>query len=168
MKKRFLFLAFGSIFLLSIFYSCTKDVGANPLIAASSGFTDKALLDSCKNDAAFTFYKGNNNFITTDASAGSPHGNFKLKFNKIAAAALGSDGELPAGQVFPNGSMVVKETQSNYYAFIYKKDGAWLWGEANFDGSILIQSVVSDATAACINCHTRPGVKDFVVSFDYY
>ncbi len=116
--------------ILSIFYSCTKDIAKNPLLA----YSDKALFDSCKNEIAFMYYK--NASGTVYSGANGPHGAFKLRFNKIAASVLTDNGKIPAGQVFPNGSMIVKDVQSNgLYALMYKRTGSWLWAEINADGS---------------------------------
>ncbi len=168
MKKQLSVGLFSVTLLSGIFYSCTKDIGPNPLLDKNSPYTDKSLLDSCKNSSAFIFYKGSSAYIANDPSSGSPHGPFKLKFNKIAAAALGTDGELPVGATFPEGSMVVKETQASIYAFLYKRNGAWLWGETSFDGSNIIESVNQDASTACISCHNRPVARDLVLSFQFY
>lgn len=162
MKKQFLLSGFVVIFISCIFYSCTKDIGINPLLA----YSDKALLDSAKNESAFVYYK-NDPSIIYSGSFGA-HGPFKLKFNKIANAALIDNGKLPVGQQFPNGSFIVKEIQlNNLYAVMYKKEGSWLWAEFTDDGSI-IHSVNKDANAACINCHSQSGQRDLVVSFNFY
>lgn len=153
---------FWTTVLSCVFYSCTKDVGINPLIA----YSDKALFDSCRNEKAFTYYQ--NNPGTVYSGTNGPHGAFKLKFNKIALTALTDNGKLPAGSIFPNGSMVVKEVQHNgQYAFMYKRAGSWLWAEINADGSVAY-SVNKDAGAGCINCHSQTGHRDLVVSFNFY
>lgn len=167
MKKQLLVVAAGLTLVSSIFYSCTKDVGVNPLLDKDSPYTDKALLDSCKNQDAFSYYNSGA-VITSDVTKGSLHGNFKLKFNKIATAALGADGKLPVGNVFPEGSMVVKETVAGRYNFLYKRNASWLWGETTQDGSNVIQSVNADASSACISCHNRPVARDYVLSFEFY
>lgn len=151
-----------AIVTITILFSCRKDVGVNPLLA----YSDKALLDSAKNEAAFTYY--NNSPSTVYSGTNGPHGAFKLKFNKIAYAALTDNGKLPIGSEFPNGSFIVKEVSSNgIYALMYKKEGAWLWSEINGNGSI-IHSVNKDASTACISCHSQPGQRDLVVSFNFY
>jgi hypothetical protein len=145
-----------------ISYSCKKDVGQNPLLA----FTDKALLDSAKNAAAFVYYKSDPSAVYSGTNG--PHGAFKLKFNKIAAAILTDNGKLPAGQHFPNGSLVVKEVPSNgIYALMYKREGSWIWLEAYGDGRV-VHSVNKDASAACVSCHSQSGQRDLVVSFNFY
>ncbi len=161
-KIKFLAIGFTGVLAAMVFYSCRKDIGVNPLLA----YSDKALLDSAKNEAAFTYY--NNSPSTVYSGTNGPHGAFKLKFNKIAYAALTDNGKLPVGAQFPNGSFVVKEIPSNgLYAFMYKKEGSWLWSEVNSDGSI-IHSVNKDASAACISCHSQTGQRDLVVSFNFY
>ena len=162
LKNKILFVLFIAILVASTLFSCRKDVGTNPLLA----YSDKALLDSAKNEAAFTYY--NNSPSTVYSGTNGPHGAFKLKFNKIAYAALTDNGKLPVGQQFPNGSFIVKEISSNgLYALMYKKEGSWLWSEINSDGSI-VHSVNKDASAACISCHSQSGQRDLVVSFNFY
>lgn len=162
MKTQILNGLFFLIIVSSIFYSCAKDVGVNPLLA----YSDKALFDSCRNVSAFTYYK--NNATTVYSGANGPHGPFKLKFNKVAVTALTDNGKLPVGQVFPNGSLIVKEIQSSgLYALMYKRSGAWLWAEINADGSVAY-SVNKDAGAGCISCHNQAGQRDLVVSFNFY
>lgn len=152
---------FATAFMTLIFYSCTKDIAKNPLLA----YSDKALYDSCRNEAAFTYYK---NTATVYSGVHGPHGSFKLKFNKIANTALTDNGKLPVGQKFPDGSLVVKEIEATgLYALMYKKEGSWLWAEINADGSTVF-SVNKDPSAACVSCHNQPGQRDQVVSFYFY
>lgn len=147
--------------LAAVFYSCTKDIAKNPLLA----YSDKALYDSCRNAAAFVYYQ---NAATVYSGVNGPHGPFKLKFNKIANTALTDNGKLPVGQRFPDGSLVVKEIESSgLYALMYKKEGSWLWAEINADGSTQF-SVNKDPSAACVNCHNQTGQRDQVVSFYFY
>lgn len=154
-------IVFAIVILASIFYSCTKDVAKNPLLA----YSDKALLDSAKNEAAFVYYKNDPSAVY--AGTNGPHGAFKLKFNKIAYAALTDNGKLPVGAQFPNGSFIVKEIPSNgLYALMYKKEGSWLWSEINSDGSIVHS--VSKESSVCTSCHSQSGQRDLVVSFNFY
>jgi hypothetical protein len=166
MKKPLLAAVFGVTLMSSVFYSCTKDVGVNPLLDKNLGYNDKALYDTCKNEAAFSYYKNNNSVITSDPAHGSPHGDFKLKFNKIATAALGADGKLPVGQTFPNGSMVVKQTVAGKFFYVFKRNDSWLWGALiQADGSVE-QSINTDP-AYCLSCHNY-GTRDKIYSFDLY
>lgn len=161
MKKQMLGVIFLMVIISCIFYSCKKDIGENPLLA----FTDKALLDSANNTAAFTYYK--NNAIAVYSGANGPHGAFKLKFNKIAYPALTDNGKLPIGKKFPDGSMIVKEVQSNgLYAIMYKKSGSWLWSEVNKDGTVAFS--VNKNGDGCISCHSQAGQRDLAVSFNFY
>jgi hypothetical protein len=131
-----------------------------------SNFTDRQLYDSCKNNAALIYYQ--NDSVTIHSGDNGPHGAFKLKFNKIAALALTDGGKLPVGNVFPDGSLIVKEVQSNgLLAFMHKHKSFWLWGEANADGSTVF-SIDSDPTTACVNCHSQNGERDLAVSFHHY
>lgn len=161
MKKSILFVFIVFIGISAILYSCKKDVGVNPLLA----FSDKALYDSTKNEAAFVYYK--NAPTTVYSGTTGPHGPFKLRFNKTATTALTDNGKLPLGQKFPDGSFIVKDAQSSgIVAFMYKKSGSWIWGEANSDGSVAY-SVNKDPTT-CTSCHNQTGQRDLVVSFNFY
>lgn len=145
-----------------IVYSCTKDQGINPDLA----FSDRALYDSCRNLSAFTYYK--NDPAAVYSGIHGPHGAFKLRFNKIAYAALTDNGKLPANKTFPDGSMIVKDVQSNgQFAIMYKKTGSWLWAEINADGTVAF-STTKEPTATCISCHSQSGQRDLAVSFAFY
>jgi hypothetical protein len=150
------FLVLGS----TILFSCRKDIAKNPLLA----YSDRALYDSAKNESAFVYYQ---NSPTVHAGSNGPHGSFKLRFNKIATAALTDNGKLPVGSTFPNGSMIVKDVQSNgMYALMYKKEGSWLWAEINADGSTAYS--VNKDSQLCVSCHSQSGQRDLVVSFNFY
>lgn len=158
-------IAIGSsliVILSCILYSCTKDQGINPDLA----FSDRALYDSCRNLSAFTYYK--NDPAAVYSGVHGPHGAFKLRFNKIAYAALTDNGKLPATKKFPDGSLIVKDVQSNgQFAIMYKKTGTWLWAEINADGSVAF-STTKEPTATCISCHSQSGQRDLAVSFNFY
>jgi hypothetical protein len=160
-KIKILVVSFVAVFTATVLFSCRKDIGVNPLLA----YSDKALLDSAKNEAAFTYYKNSPSSVYSGTNG--PHGAFKLKFNKIAYAALTDNGKLPVGQQFPNGSFIVKEIPSNgLYAMMYKREGSWIWSEVYNDGSILY-SALQDPSV-CTSCHAQSGHRDLVVSFNFY
>lgn len=153
------------IFLFLVFFiSCTKDKGINPELA----YKDYSLLDSCKNGSAFNYYKNDPNIVYSGNTGA--HGSFKLKFNKTAYAALTDNGKLPVNSKFPDRSLVVKEVLSgsniNFYAFMYKYKGKWLWGEVKPNGDVLYS--VEKAPALCINCHQQAGNRDLVDVFIFY
>jgi hypothetical protein len=159
-KIKFLFILFITVCIATVLYSCRKDIGKNPLLA----FSDRALFDSAKNENAFVYYQ---NSATVHSGTNGPHGSFKLKFNKIANAALTDNGKLPVGETFPNGSMVVKVVEtSGLYALMYKKENSWLWAEFNADGSTYFS--VNKDPSVCTSCHSQSGNRDLVVSFNFY
>ena len=160
-KKQITTILFLLVCIASVLYSCTKDIAKNPLLA----YSDKALYDSCKNADAFTYYQNLPN--TVYSGANGPHGPFKLKFNKIAYAALTDNGKLPVGQQFPNGSLIVKEVQADgLYALMYKKEGSWLWAEITANGDA--DYSVNKDPSVCTSCHSQSGQRDLVVSFNFY
>lgn len=151
----------SSLFCVSLLiHSCTKDAGKNPLLA----YSDRALLDSAKNESAFVYYK-NDPSAVYPGTAGA-HSPFKLKFNKVAASVLTDMGKIPVGQQFPNGSFIVKEMQSGLNAFMFKKNGSWLWSEVYDNGDILHS--VNKSSETCTSCHSQSGHRDLVVSFNFY
>lgn len=160
MKHQVFILLFFATLGSCVFYSCTKDVAKNPLLA----YSDKALLDSSKNTAAFIYYK--NDASTLYPGTTGAHSAFKLKFNKIAATVLTDNGKIPVGQQFPNGSFIVKEMQSGLNAFMYKKEGTWLWAEVYNNGDVFYS--VNKDPQPCISCHSQSGQRDLVVTFNFY
>ncbi len=135
--------------------------------AALSPFGDKALFDSTQNNANFKYYK--NKPDTTYSGNHGPHGEFKLKFNKIAYAALTDSGRIPKNIKFPNGSLIVKEIAGNgIKAIMYKKDNAWLWGEYESSGKTIFSVGSNNAQIICINCHSQSANRDLVNSFYFY
>ena len=155
---------FVSIITVAILYSCTKDKGRDPDLA----YTDFALRDSCRNEAAFSYYKNDPSVVYSGTNGA--HGTFKLKFNHKAYAQLTDGGKLPVGGVFSDGSMVVKEIMRNgnlvKYAIMYKRNGSWLWGEWTPD---LVKDIsVKDNSALCTNCHSQAGNRDLVNTFSFH
>lgn len=162
--KNVFYVIFSLFFCFVINYSCKKDKGKNPELA----YSDKALLDSCLNEAAFVYYKNDAGAVLSGIHG--PHGSFKLKFNKIATAVLTDAGKIPAGYVFPEGSMVVKQIMNGntivFYAFMYKYNGSWLWGEAKPNRDLV--HGVNDNASICTSCHQQTGNRDWVTSFHFY
>ncbi len=162
---RSLLYLFGCLIVLGlILFSCTKDKGRDPELA----FSDKALLDSCKNSIAFKYYKDKPDSVYTGVHG--PHGAFKLKFNKIAFAALTASGKLPLTAKFPNGAMVVKEVVSggeiSLFALMYKHNNSWLWAEIEPNSKVLYS--VNKESSVCTSCHNQAGNRDLVTSFNFY
>ncbi|MFM2018093.1 MAG: hypothetical protein RL007_1749 [Bacteroidota bacterium] len=125
--------------------------------------------------SSFTFYRGIDSVYT--AAGGSPHGSFKLKFNSTAAAALTDNGRLPAGQEFPDGSLILKEVNTGSGATLYvvmkkdksskfKSEGDWVWAEYGIDGEAVYSA--GKKGESCTGCHTSGTTRDFVRSFDLH
>ena len=155
---------FVFIISLAIIYSCTKDKGRNPELA----YSDRALRDSCKNEAAFVYYKNDPGVIYPGVNG--PHGTFKLKFNHVAYAQLSDAGKLPVGSKFSDGSMVVKEIMKNgtldKYAVMYKRAGSWIWAEWTPD---LVKDLsVNGNSNLCTSCHSQSGNRDLVNTFKFH
>lgn len=107
---------------------------------------------------------------------GSPHGEFKLRFNALAASQLGPDGKLPVGNLFPVGSLIVKEVYSaagelTLYAVMRKDDtrfagNGWLWGEYKPNGEVVYS--IGEKGKNCTSCHSASGHRDMVRSFELH
>lgn len=149
-------------FFLVISISCTKKVGTNPELA----YSDLALLDSTKNQN-YKYYKNKDSLLS---GTHGPHGPFKLRFNSIAFKALTDNGKLPAAAKFPEGSFIVKDIYKNgsidIYAYMYKRNGNWLWGEAHSNGKFV--ATIVDGPSVCQGCHSQTGHRDNVVAFNFY
>jgi hypothetical protein len=136
--------------------------------------TTEAIFDESTNGALY-FYKGKDTIYSPAGT--SPHGNFKLKFNQTAFDALGADGKLPAGQTFPEGSLIVKEVYSSsgekmLYA-IMKKDRKskfanhkWIWAEYELNGDVKVN--IAREGKDCVDCHTSGVTRDLTLSFDLH
>ena len=155
MKKGFILLAIF-VFVLA----CSKQV-------------DQELFDEIES-SSFTYYQNGN---TLNPQGGSPHGDFKLKFNATAQAALDGNGELPVGSTFQEGSMLIKEVvnlSGEVTLIVAMKKASnnenaalgWLWAEYNPDGSTVISA--ADKGAACTSCHSSGPNRDFVKTFDFH
>lgn len=106
----------------------------------------------------------------------SPHGSFKLYFNGTAQAALGTDGNLPMGETFPEGSMIVKEIYSNgspsLIALMKKEAGnaqvasGWVWGEYGPSGNTVYSA--GKKGIGCTGCHGGGTNRDLVRTFDLH
>lgn len=120
-----------------------------------------------------TYYRDGN--LLTGVSP-SPHGDFRLRFNPAAASVLDTTGEIPAGNSFPTGSILVKEIYSDsilVISAVMKKDpghinsgSGWLWAEFNADGSTAFST--GKKGEGCIACHSTIPNRDLVKTFDLH
>lgn len=134
--------------------------------------TDASLFDEA-NSTGFTFYQ--NGAIIQQVSP-STHGQFKLRFNAIAASVLDNTGELPANGRFPVGSIIVKESYRNNTLSaldVIKKSptdvnasNGWLWGVYALDGVAAV--TIENKGSQCVNCHSGTPNRDLVRTFDLH
>lgn len=122
---------------------------------------------------SYSYYQGG---VILSPAGPSPHGDFKLKYNSVAATVLDSNGELPTGGTFPNGSILVKEVYSsgaiNLYA-VMKKDteskfaaNGWIWIEYSTDGKTVFSA--KKKGDGCISCHSSGTARDQVKTYDLH
>lgn len=156
-------LLFSTVIICITLFCCTKKVGKNPLLA----YTDLALFDSASHQN-YKYYK--NKPDTLLSGIHGPHGTFKLRFNSIAYTVLTDGGKLPVGSTFPEGSFIVKDVYKNnqidIYAYMYKHNNTWLWGEVKSNGTFI--SKIKDGQNVCLGCHSQMGNRDLVVAFNFY
>ena len=144
--------------------------------ALAKGLTDESLYQTIKSSTDYTFYKDDNSIkASSKATAHGPW--FRVRFNKIAAAALTDNGKLPVGSTFPEGSIVVKElyeTQQGglkYIAVMQKasknenQNATWVWGEYEADGKVY--NGIGTKGSACVGCHSS-GDRDKVRLFELF
>lgn len=148
--------------MIVFFVACT-----NKNLSPRLPYSDQSLLDSTSN----TNYKYYNNKPDTFFSGiHGPHGTFKLRFNSIAYKVLTDNGKLPIGSKFPEGSFIVKDVYKNnaisFYAYMYKRNNKWIWGEAYKNGEFIAKA--SDGEKLCVGCHSQSGNRDLAVTFQFY
>ena len=157
---------------LSLFIAMKSCVYHDVSDMKTSENTDQSLFDEIGEGGFIYFQNGS----TLSPDPASPHGLFKLRFNSIAGASLDSNGELPAGGKFKEGSLVVKEVYQNNNLAVYavmkkapsdnSSGNGWLWSEYALDGTPL--SSIEGQGAGCINCHSNTPNRDLVRTFDLH
>ena len=149
-----------------IIQACTNDK------ADTKPDADKVLYNEATT-GGFNYYQ---NGILLPVVSPSPHGSFKLRFNSTAFSALDNTGELPTGNSFPTGSIIVKEIYNGSNIILYavmKKDpsnenagSGWLWAEFKPDGSLAFST--STKGDGCIGCHSGLPNRDLTRTFDLH
>ena len=167
-------------FLLS-----TGSALATSLTGTENGVITDAQLKEAAQGPGYVFYKNSPEWLRFTPRGGGHAGWIRIRFNDIAAAALGADGKLPEGTEFPAGSIVVKEIKDQIYdtesghAIMVKAPNAtnankaWVWGEYEADDSIIVSA--ASAGRSCIRCHSATqenspvsgdqGHRDYVRTF---
>lgn len=119
-------------------------------------------------DSSNVYYYQNGQILSP--AGNSPHGTFRLWFNTTAYNVLDASLELPAGAVFPDSSLIVKQLLQSgvpaYYSVMYKRDGGWSWGEYYADGEVFYS--VGKAGGACVSCHSQTPNRDMIRTFDLH
>jgi hypothetical protein len=156
------------VFFLLNFSQCKKNeeaVGA-----------DRELFDLANSGTGFTYFQTDSIRASSNPSAHNDY--MRVKFNSIAAAALGSDGKLPSGSSFPNGSLIVKElfnspTGSLELYAVMKKDSSdsnagqnWLWAE--YEPDAIVHFSVDRKGDGCTVCHGTSPHRDLTRVFDLF
>ena len=160
--RKIIYSSFTLLVVAGIF-SCTSEV------AFPEGQINDVTLYQKSIDTTGRVYYQNGTILAP--AGGSPHGNFKLRFNPKAASALDGTLELPTGQTFPDSSLLVKEAldaNNNLavLAVMYKYKGSWIWAEYGPTGNTLFSFTQNGSS--CIPCHSGGANRDLVRTFDVH
>ncbi|GIV32833.1 MAG: hypothetical protein KatS3mg031_0368 [Chitinophagales bacterium] len=173
MRRKFIIRLVALLVMIEIVAStssCKKEKEASGL--------DKQLLDMAVPVNGFVWYKYSDALLNRSAGSGHNYPFLRTRYNSVAATVLDSSGKIIPGNVFPEGSLIVKELYSNSstlsrYAMLYKKAGdpnadasGWIWGYVNADGTVA--QAASLKGSGCRGCHSQPGHIDFNLMTLYF
>lgn len=166
-----------SIFILSTLfvsiwtiYSCKKEKQATG--------TDKELYDMAKTTSSFIWYKNSDELLNKSSGSAHPYPFLRTRYNAVAATKLDANGKIFIGELFPEGSLIVKELYENAttlgrYAILYKKSASadadakgWVWGYINADGTVA--EAASRRGSSCISCHSQTDNIDYMLMNKYF
>ncbi len=160
----FLILSFSAL----LFAQCNKEEEAMG--------ADLELFNLATATTGFSWFQTDSIRASSNPSAHNAY--MRVRFNQTAAAILGSDGKLPVGASFPNGSLIVKElydspTGSLQLYAIMQKDSTdsnaganWLWAEIKPDSKVVFS--VSEKGDGCTGCHGSTPNREFSRVFDQF
>lgn len=149
----------------TVFLSCE-----NKSISIS---TDAALFNEIVSTSGYIYYNAGD---LVPLVPESEHGNFRLRFNAVAASVMDAGLELPAGATFPTGSIIVKEVHTGNDITLYavmKKDpenpnagSGWLWAELSPTGTPVFS--IANKGSGCVPCHSLMPNRDLSRTFDLH
>ena len=140
--------------------------------------TDKKLLDISKEQSGYVWFKNSDALLERSSSSGHSQPFLRTRYNAIAANKLDASGNIIAGSVFDEGSIIVKELYTNNttigrYAILlkdknnaYADKNGWVWGYIDSDGSVAESA--ANKGAACISCHSQTGNIDYMLMNKYF
>jgi hypothetical protein len=138
-----LLLLAGAAFCVSMACNRMNDAAQPATMLPYVPLTDAALYAEATASTGFSWYQ-REDATPKQSGRGTGHSPFRrVRYNAIAAAALTDSGRLPKGQVFPEGSLIVKELYSDAtinspweLIAVMKKSSqdfnavqGWVWGE---------------------------------------
>jgi hypothetical protein len=165
--KYFLILSIFSAFILN---SCSKDKIAKEI--------DRQLFEMSESTTGFTWFNNSNTLLVKSSGSGHPQPFLRTRYNAIASENLDSNGRIIEGNIFPEGSLIVKElyddeTTLGRYAILYKDSEnedadpkGWVWGYVNADRSVSVEA--STKGASCISCHSQSQNIDYMLMNKFY
>jgi len=140
--------------------------------------TDRLLFDMAKETIGFTWYKKSDALLNTTSGSGHSFPFLRTRYNQLAATRLDDNGNIIAGSVFPEGSLVVKEFHDTAkkparYAILFKDSGnadadskGWVWGYINTDGTVA--QAASEKGNTCNTCHNQSGNIDYMLMNKFF
>jgi hypothetical protein len=162
-------------FLIIIFLFVVLAVSGYVYFNPADEIDDIALYKWINSETDYAYYKNDSSILLTSDETERAHDNYmRVKFNKIAASVLDTDGKLPKGKSFPDSSIIIKEiygdksSPAELWAVMVKMKGDknagedWLWAEFTPGGEV--EYSVTKNGKTCIKCH-KPG-RDYVRLFD--
>jgi hypothetical protein len=124
----------------------------------------KIIFEEISTYTDYTFYKGDSTIVHSSPQSGH-NAFFRVRFNKIAAAALTDSGKLPVNGTFPEGSIIVKDlyntqTGAKVLYSVLKKNSmnanatnGWLWIEFEPNGNEIYK--ITNKGDGCVSCHSN-------------
>ena len=168
-----------TLFFLCLLVACTKEKETiTPVVTTETKTSDQLLFEKAKSVVDFKWFENADSLYKKSSGSGHGQAFFKTRFNEIAASVLDSNGRMVDGNVFANGSLIVKELYKDaqtldLYAILYKDSKnvdadakGWVWGYLRPDGNVAVSA--SKKGTSCISCHSQTGNIDYVLMNKFY
>lgn len=169
-------IATGTVIAILLNACNRRDEKIKPIIVTRGNIDSNLYAQSESVTQRFMPYQ-NKDTIRASSSVSGHSPFFKVRMNAIARAALGSDGKLRVGALFPEGSLIVKDLYNSVggarqLVAIMRKESAnpssnagWLWAELQADGGVYVSA--KDRGVLCMSCHSEND-RDFIRTFNLF
>jgi hypothetical protein len=170
---------FQTLFCMFFVLGCTKEKETiTPVVTTETKTSDQLLFEKAKSLVDFTWFEKVDSLYKKSSGSGHGQAFFKTRFNAIAAIVLDSNGRMVDGNLFFEGSLIVKELYKDaqtldLYAILYKDSKnvdadakGWVWGYIRPDGNVAVSATKKGIS--CISCHSQTGNIDYVLMNKFY